>query len=83
MCEGDSKKRTAFSFLEDVKVTWRKLYSSIEQTAVAFSMQAEFSEILSTKIDFYNKNPTADNIDKIIVQLESVKEGDFCIHLSC
>ena len=74
MCEGDSKKRTSFAFLEDVKSIWRRKYSTVEQTAVAFSMQSEFSDTLTNKIDYYNQNPSADNIDKIRGQLESVRE---------
>ncbi len=74
MCEEDSKKRIAFLYLDEIKKQWRANYANLEQTAVAFSMQTEYSPILAKHMDFYNTNPTDDSIGKIRAQIDNVKE---------
>ena len=81
MCGNDdsTKKRVAFQFLEDIKKDWRLRYDEqVENKAIAFAMQAEFSPILKGQMHRYNndKDFTAgtDNIEKIRNQIDNVKE---------
>lgn len=50
MSDESTKRRITFAFLEDIKKCWRERYSSIEQTALAFSLNDMFSPILRQKI---------------------------------
>ena len=48
---GDVPRRVIFSFLEDIMKLWRERYSpTIEQTAIAFSLNNEFSMILKERM---------------------------------
>lgn len=74
MSDESTKRRVAFSFLDEIKSLWRERYSSVEQTALAFSLNELFSPILSQKIGFYNSSQSADNIGRVQAQIDSVKE---------
>lgn len=74
MSDESTKRRITFAFLEDIKKCWRERYSSIEQTALAFSLNDMFSPILRQKIDYYNTNPSADNIARVQAQIDEVKD---------
>lgn len=75
MSEEDAKRRIAFAFLEDVMSLWREKFRSIEQTALAFSLNDAFSPVLKQRIDYYSTNQsTTDNITRVQAQIESVKD---------
>ena len=74
MVEQEVKKRTAFSFLDAVMTSWRSRYSNTEQTATAFGMQQEFSKELARLMKHFNSNNADDGINKVKLQIESVKE---------
>jgi vesicle-associated membrane protein 7 len=46
MTEESTKRRVAFSFLDEVKSQWRQEYAGVEQTALAFSLNDRFSPVL-------------------------------------
>lgn len=50
MSDESMKRRLTFAFLEDVKKQWREKYSTVEQTALAFSLNDLFAPILQQKI---------------------------------
>ena len=50
MSDEGMKRRITFSFLEDIKIAWREKFGSVEQTAIAFSLNEQFSPILKQKI---------------------------------
>jgi hypothetical protein len=87
------KRRIAFSFLDEIKRLWRQDYASIEQSAIAFSLNDRFSPVLQHQIvtfnvcmfllfcyvlfllqERFNSDPSADNINRVKDQLETVKE---------
>lgn len=74
MSDENTKRRMAFAFLEDVKGVWRERYRAVEHTALAFSLDDTFSPVLREKIDFYNTNPSSDNIARVQAQIDSVKD---------
>ena len=75
MVEQEVKKRTAFSFLEGMLASWRGRYAATEQTATAFAMQQDFSKELARLMKHYNSGGGGgDNISKVQLQIESVKE---------
>ena len=75
MCENEvTKKRIAYQFLDEIKAAWRAAYSEVENSAVAFAMQSEFSPILEKQMTHFSDNKASDNIGKLRVQIDSVKE---------
>jgi vesicle-associated membrane protein 7 len=53
MSDENLKTRIPFSFLEDIKKQWRERYSTVEQTALAFSLNDSFSPIIKKRIVSY------------------------------
>eukprot|EP00428_Durinskia_dybowskii_P069876 CAMPEP_0170390250 /NCGR_PEP_ID=MMETSP0117_2-20130122/19043_1 /TAXON_ID=400756 /ORGANISM="Durinskia baltica, Strain CSIRO CS-38" /LENGTH=174 /DNA_ID=CAMNT_0010646277 /DNA_START=167 /DNA_END=691 /DNA_ORIENTATION=+ len=74
MSDESTKRRITFAFLEDIKKVWRENYLAVERTALPFSMNEAFSPVLRQKIEFYNSNPTSDNISKVQAQIDTVKD---------
>ena len=78
MCEDEktTKKRIAFGFLENIQELWRNSISeNIEMTAAAFAMQESFQPVLAREMEKFNNSPDSfDNIAKVKLQIESVKE---------
>jgi vesicle-associated membrane protein 7 len=74
MCEESTKRRSAFSFLDDLMSSWRLKYAAIEQTATAFSMQEAFSPTLASLMEDYNTNRTVDTLDRVKARIDNVKE---------
>ena len=74
MATENSKRRATFDFLEDVKTSWRQAFVSVEQTALAFSLNEAFSPVLSAKMAYYSDDPDSDNIAMVQKRIESVKD---------
>lgn len=50
MSDESTKRRITFGFLEDIKKSWRDRFQSVEQTALAFSLNDMFSPTLKQKM---------------------------------
>jgi hypothetical protein len=50
MADEGMKRRLTFSFLEEIKRIWRESYTSVEQNALAFSLNDQFSPVLRQQI---------------------------------
>jgi hypothetical protein len=50
MSDEQTKRRITFGFLEDIKKCWRERFQSVEQTALAFSLNDMFSPTLRQKM---------------------------------
>ena len=75
MSDLETKRRLAFSFLDDIQKTFREKYGNIiEQTALAFSLNDSFSIILKDKIEYYSNNPSSDNITRVQTQIDTVRD---------
>lgn len=73
MCTEDYKRRLTFDFLEDVKIIWRDRYSHVEQSALAFALNEEFSPVLKSKMQYYS-TPESDKLSVINQRMDSVKD---------
>ena len=73
MCTEDHKRRAIFDFLEDVKTVWREKYSHVEQSALAFALNEEFSPVLKSKMQYYS-TPESDKLSVINQRMDSVKD---------
>ena len=74
MASENSKRRATFDFLEEIKTSWRQSFSTVEQTALAFSLNDAFAPVLSAKMAYYSDSPDDDNIAMVQKRLDSVKE---------
>ena len=50
MADEGMKRRLTFSFLEEIKMIWRQSFANVEQTALAFSLNDQFSPLLRQQI---------------------------------
>jgi hypothetical protein len=50
MSDDSTKRRITFSFLDDIKKAWRDRFASVEQTALAFSLNDMFIPTMKSKI---------------------------------
>lgn len=77
MSDEKNKHRIPYAFLTDMKEQFIAKYGTEEpQTAIAFSMNEEFSRIIQNRMDFYNSDQadlTLDNIGAVKSQIEDVK----------
>eukprot|EP01035_Chromulina_nebulosa_P017248 gene17248-22776_t len=53
---------------------WRENYGTIEQSALAFSLNELFSPVLKSYMDSYSSNQTGDNLSKVQASIDSVRE---------
>lgn len=75
MADEATPRRLIFSFLEDIIKVWRQMYDiSVEGSAIAFSLNDKFAPVLREKMEFYNHDPSADNISRVKTQIDTVKE---------
>lgn len=80
LCMSDerNKHRVPFGFLEDMKKCFTtKFGHEAPQTAIAFSMNEEFSPVIKERLEFYNSgnaDKSIDNIGAVKSQIEDVKD---------
>ena len=76
MADEDLKRRIAFSFLDKIKTLWREQYSLVEENALPFQMNENFSPILKQNIENYSNDKinNLDNLSRVQNQLDAVKD---------
>lgn len=77
MSDEMNKHRIPYAFLQDMKEKFISKYGPEQpQTAIAFSMNEQFSKIIQERMDFYNSDNAdfgVDNIGHVKSQIEDVK----------
>ena len=73
MSDEQGSHRIPFSFLAKIEDLFGAKYGTQGLTAIAFSMNDEFSHILKKEMDYFNNNPEADAVSKVKGQIEDVK----------
>ena len=78
MSDEKNKHRLPFAFLEDVKTLFvQKFGNEVPQTAIAFSMNEEFSSTIEQRMIFFNSDDAdraIDNIGQVKSQIDEVKD---------
>jgi vesicle-associated membrane protein 7 len=78
MSDEPNKHRIPFAFLMDMKQQFSNKYGlEAPQTAIAFSMNEDFSPTIQQQMDFYNSEDAdrgIDNIGAVKSQIEDVKD---------
>lgn len=62
-----------FAFLEDVHSRFNRAFGWLSHTALAYSMNDEFSRVLSHQMDYYSSNPDADSINRLKADINQVQ----------
>jgi len=76
MSDETNKHRIPYAFLKDIKDTFIAQYGREEPlTAIAFSMNDQFSKIIGSRMDYFNSdNPAIDGIANVKNQIDEVKD---------
>lgn len=72
MCEDANKRRIPFAFLDDIKNKFVNAYSDRAMTAIAFSLNDEFSRVLQKQMEYFN-SPAGDAFATVNLKLDDVK----------
>lgn len=75
LCLADSafSKRMSFLFLEDISNKFMERYSRTYKTLIAFGANAEFSHVISDRMNYYNTDPSADKVEALKASIDEVK----------
>eukprot|EP00262_Sarcandra_glabra_P010522 TRINITY_DN2580_c0_g1_i1.p1 TRINITY_DN2580_c0_g1~~TRINITY_DN2580_c0_g1_i1.p1 ORF type:complete len:170 (+),score=19.65 TRINITY_DN2580_c0_g1_i1:45-512(+) len=58
-------RRIPFSYLEDIHMRFMKNYGRVAHSALAYSMNDEFSRVLHQQMEYFSSNPSADTINRL------------------
>ncbi|KAL6591446.1 hypothetical protein ACP70R_049949 [Stipagrostis hirtigluma subsp. patula] len=73
MADDAAGRRIPFLFLEDIHGKFVKTYGRAALTALAHTMNDEFSRVLSQQMDYYSNNPNADTITRMRGEMDQVR----------
>lgn len=68
------ERSRAFQFLNVIKERFRNIYGHRALTAIAYSMNSEFSRILENEMKYYSCERDIDKISRVHGQLDELKE---------
>ncbi|GAB5036319.1 r-vamp71-family [Nannochloropsis oceanica] len=71
--DAENKRRLAFLFLEEVQRRFMSTFGEAAYTAIAFAMNESFSPSLKAMMDFYNADPSADNLRQLRTKIDDTK----------
>lgn len=76
MCLAESAfpKRICFSFLSEVQGLFLQKYSEVVNTVIAFGVNAEFSEVLKSKMQWFSTDPGADKLQSVQKTVDTAKD---------
>ncbi|MCO5609593.1 hypothetical protein L7F22_063823 [Adiantum nelumboides] len=75
LCMADDSfgRRIPFAFLEDIRSKFMKAYGRTASTALAYAMNDEFSRVLNQQMEYFSKDPNADNINRMKGEINQVR----------
>uniref|UniRef100_A0ACD5YPY7 Uncharacterized protein n=2 Tax=Avena sativa TaxID=4498 RepID=A0ACD5YPY7_AVESA len=73
MTDDAAGRRIPFLFLEDIHGKFVKTYGRAALTALAYTMNDEFSRVLSKQMDYFSNDPSADSINRMKGEMEQVR----------
>lgn len=73
MADDTAGRRIPFAFLEDIHGKFVKTYGRSVHTALAFTMNDEFSRVLGQKMEYYSSDPNVDKINHIRGEMSQVR----------
>lgn len=52
-------------YLEDIHMRFMKNYGKVAHSALAYSMNDEFSRVLHQQMEFFSSNPSSDALNRV------------------
>lgn len=76
MCITDDEfeRSKAFLFLNEIKKKFQSIYGNRALTAIAYSMNTEFSRVLANEMRHYSESQNIDTISRVHGELDELKE---------
>ncbi|KAG5175111.1 Longin-like domain-containing protein [Tribonema minus] len=74
LADEQSRRRIPFAFLEDIRRKFRAQYGARPHTALAFAMNEEFAPVLQRQQDYYNVDPSSDQLQSVRDQVDATKD---------
>ncbi|KAK6630317.1 hypothetical protein RUM44_004984 [Polyplax serrata] len=76
MCITDDEfeRSRAFLFLNEIKNKFNKMFGDRAQTAIAYSLESEFSRVLANNMKHYSSSKDLDTISKVHGELDELKK---------
>ncbi|EEB18133.1 vAMP-7, putative [Pediculus humanus corporis] len=76
MCITDDEfeRSRAFLFLNEIKNKFNSMFGTKAQTAIAYSLDSEFSRVLANQMKYYSNNRNLDTISKVHGELDELKK---------
>lgn len=68
------ERSRAFLFLNEIKKKFQSVYGNRALTAIAYSMNTEFSRVLANEMKHYSDNQNIDTISRVHGELDELKE---------
>ncbi|XP_074560097.1 vesicle-associated membrane protein 714-like isoform X1 [Curcuma longa] len=59
------ERRVPFMYLEDIHMRFMKNYGKVAHSALAYSMNDEFSRVLHQQMEFFSSNPSSDALNRV------------------
>ncbi|GJM87163.1 hypothetical protein PR202_ga03090 [Eleusine coracana subsp. coracana] len=73
MADDAAGRRIPFAFLDDIHGRFVKTYGRAALTALAYTMNDDFSRVLSKQMDYYSNDPNADQINRMRGEIDQVR----------
>ncbi|XP_042384251.1 vesicle-associated membrane protein 714-like [Zingiber officinale] len=58
-------RRIPFMYLEDIHMRFMRNYGKVAHSALAYSMNDEFSRVLHQQMEFFSSNPSSDTLNRV------------------
>ncbi|KAK1264230.1 Vesicle-associated membrane protein 714 [Acorus gramineus] len=66
-------RRVPFFYLEDIHMRFMKNYGKVAQSALAYSMNDEFSRVLHQQMEYFSSNPSVDTLNRVRGEISEVR----------
>ncbi|XP_078434200.1 vesicle-associated membrane protein 714 [Wolffia australiana] len=66
-------RRVPFSYLEEIHMRFMKNYGRVAHSALAYSMNDEFSRVLHQQMEHFSSNPSADSLNRVRNEVSEIR----------
>ena len=73
LAENNFPRRTSFAFIDEIKTLFLQKYGEVVNTVIAFGVNAEFSEVLKTKMQWFSTGQHSDKLQDLQKNVDEVK----------
>lgn len=66
-------RRVPFAYLEDIHMRFMKNYGKVAHSALAYSMNDEFSRVLHQQMEYFSSNPSVDTLNRVRGEVSEIQ----------